>query len=167
MPKHCRTSWTDTFQKPASAGFWYTLFVKNLEFKIEELDNFKVVRDDLYKGGTKELVFERLISNYPENEFVYACDYYGHAAYAIALTALEVDKKVTLFYYSPKVETDVFKKTTSLPNVTFQIIETTKTQVEVGKVADLVLLAANPLDDITNTKKISGVMIKGKWFSDF
>lgn len=35
--------------------------------------------------------------------------------------------------------------------------------VEVGKYADLVLLDANPLDDISNTRKISGVFVNGRW----
>ena len=35
--------------------------------------------------------------------------------------------------------------------------------VEPGKIADLVLLNGNPLKDISNTRKIDGVMIKGKW----
>lgn len=35
--------------------------------------------------------------------------------------------------------------------------------VEVGKYADLVLLDANPLDDIHNTRKISGVFCNGRW----
>jgi len=37
--------------------------------------------------------------------------------------------------------------------------------VEVGKRADLVLLEANPLDDITNTRQIAGVMVRGRWYS--
>jgi hypothetical protein len=37
--------------------------------------------------------------------------------------------------------------------------------IEKGKQADLVLLDANPLDDITNTEKRSGVMLKGKWYT--
>ncbi len=37
--------------------------------------------------------------------------------------------------------------------------------VEKGKQADLILLDANPLDDISNTEKRSGVMLKGKWYS--
>ncbi len=37
--------------------------------------------------------------------------------------------------------------------------------IEVGKRADLVLLKANPLEDITNTQQIEGVMARGKWFS--
>jgi len=36
--------------------------------------------------------------------------------------------------------------------------------IEKGKAADLVLLDANPIDDITNTEKRSGVMLKGKWY---
>jgi imidazolonepropionase-like amidohydrolase len=37
--------------------------------------------------------------------------------------------------------------------------------VENGKIADLVLLDANPLDDIANTKKISAVIYGGKFFA--
>jgi len=37
--------------------------------------------------------------------------------------------------------------------------------IEKGKRADLVLLDANPLEDIANTQKRAGVMIKGKYFT--
>jgi imidazolonepropionase-like amidohydrolase len=37
--------------------------------------------------------------------------------------------------------------------------------VEKGKLADLVLLEANPLSDIKNTRKLAAVVIDGKWFS--
>ncbi len=37
--------------------------------------------------------------------------------------------------------------------------------VAAGKVADLVLLDANPLTDIANTTRIAGVMARGKWLS--
>ena len=36
--------------------------------------------------------------------------------------------------------------------------------VEAGKVADLVLLAANPLEDITNTRRIEAVVANGRFF---
>jgi imidazolonepropionase-like amidohydrolase len=35
--------------------------------------------------------------------------------------------------------------------------------VQTGAVADLILLDANPLDDITNTRRIHGVMVRGRW----
>jgi len=37
--------------------------------------------------------------------------------------------------------------------------------VETGKTADLVLLKANPLDDIANTQKIAAVILSGRYFS--
>jgi imidazolonepropionase-like amidohydrolase len=37
--------------------------------------------------------------------------------------------------------------------------------VETGKVADLVLLDANPLDDINNTRKIDAVVLNGRYLS--
>lgn len=37
--------------------------------------------------------------------------------------------------------------------------------IEKGKDADLILLDANPLDDITNTEKRSGVMLKAKYYT--
>lgn len=35
--------------------------------------------------------------------------------------------------------------------------------IQAGKLADLVLLSADPLEDIGNVRKISGVMLAGKW----
>ncbi|MBI2404492.1 MAG: amidohydrolase family protein [Gemmatimonadetes bacterium] len=37
--------------------------------------------------------------------------------------------------------------------------------IEVGKQADLILLDANPLEDIGNVWRNSGVMIRGRWLS--
>ncbi len=38
--------------------------------------------------------------------------------------------------------------------------------IERGKRADLVLLEANPLDDIANTEKRAGVMVRGRWLPE-
>ena len=109
--------------------------IKEAPFVIEDRDGFKIVRDDLFQGGTKRRAFSRLIDSIKESEFVYAVDYYGHAAYAIALTAQEAGKTVMLFYPSPKRETDIFLKVTSLPNVKYEILEDMSTQVEASKTA--------------------------------
>jgi imidazolonepropionase-like amidohydrolase len=37
--------------------------------------------------------------------------------------------------------------------------------VEEGKRADLLLLEANPLEEITNTRQIAGTMVRGRWYS--
>ena len=37
--------------------------------------------------------------------------------------------------------------------------------IQEGKQADMVLLAGNPLEDITNTRQIAGTMVRGKWYS--
>jgi len=37
--------------------------------------------------------------------------------------------------------------------------------VETGHVADLVLLEANPLEDIRNTRTIAAVVVAGKYYS--
>ena len=37
--------------------------------------------------------------------------------------------------------------------------------VAVGRAADLVLLDANPLEDIGNSRRVHGVMLRGTWLS--
>ena len=37
--------------------------------------------------------------------------------------------------------------------------------IEKGKLADLVLLDANPLEDIRNTQKVAGVVVNGRYLS--
>lgn len=46
-----------------------------------------------------------------------------------------------------------------------EFLGTNTGSVQVGKDADLVLLDANPLDDIQNSRRIHGVMLRGRWLS--
>lgn len=38
--------------------------------------------------------------------------------------------------------------------------------IEVGKRADLLLLEANPLEDVSNVSRLAGVMVRGRWISE-
>jgi hypothetical protein len=58
---------------------------------------------------------------------------------------------------------DVLKTSTYNPALYLGELDSFGT-VEAGKRADLVLLDANPLDDISNTQKIAGVMVRGRYF---
>jgi imidazolonepropionase-like amidohydrolase/dienelactone hydrolase len=44
--------------------------------------------------------------------------------------------------------------------------EKTSGTIEVGKIADLILVNGNPLADITNVAKRSGVMLRGRWLPE-
>ena len=44
-----------------------------------------------------------------------------------------------------------------------EFLESNTGVVAVGKEADLILLDANPLDDIRNSRRIHGVMLRGQW----
>src|SRR5262249_33267739 len=57
---------------------------------------------------------------------------------------------------------EALQTATSNPAEFFEI-ESTSGSIEAGKRADLVLLSANPLDDIHNTQKISAVIVNGRY----
>lgn len=59
---------------------------------------------------------------------------------------------------------EVLASATRLP-ATWLGIEDKIGTVEVGKYADLLLLDENPLDKISNTRKISGIFLNGQWLS--
>lgn len=46
-----------------------------------------------------------------------------------------------------------------------QFLDTNTGTVAIGRDADLLLLDANPLEDIDNTRRIHGVMLRGRWYS--
>lgn len=58
---------------------------------------------------------------------------------------------------------DVLRMAT-LDAATFSRVDDKFGSIEVGKAADLMLLAANPYDDIRNTQKIDGVFYNGQFF---
>jgi imidazolonepropionase-like amidohydrolase len=58
----------------------------------------------------------------------------------------------------------VLEAATKNPSMFFGTLDKVGT-IEKGKKADLILLDANPLENITNTEKRAGVMLKGKYFA--
>src|SRR5262249_28381026 len=56
-------------------------------------------------------------------------------------------------------------QTATLNPVQFFGLENQLGTVEQGKLADLVLLRANPLEDITNTQEVAAVIARGRYFS--
>jgi imidazolonepropionase-like amidohydrolase len=56
-------------------------------------------------------------------------------------------------------------QTTTLNPAKFLGMDDQLGTVEKGKLADLVLLDANPLDDIRNTQKIAAVIVNGRYLS--
>jgi imidazolonepropionase-like amidohydrolase len=46
-----------------------------------------------------------------------------------------------------------------------EFLGTNTGSVQNGKDADLILLDANPLEDISNSRRIHGVMLRGEWLS--
>jgi imidazolonepropionase-like amidohydrolase len=56
-------------------------------------------------------------------------------------------------------------QTATLNPARFFQLEEQLGSIEAGKQADLVLLEANPLEDIANTQKIAGVFLNGRYFS--
>ncbi len=58
---------------------------------------------------------------------------------------------------------DVLRSATYEPARYFEMLDSAGT-IEVGRFADLVLLDANPLIDIANTRKIFGVVANGRWY---
>ena len=71
----------------------------------------------------------------------------------------ELKLLVTKCHFTPM---DALLTATIIPAKFFKMEDRLGT-IEKGKLADLVLLSADPLQDIGNTQRITGVMVNGRW----
>ena len=56
-------------------------------------------------------------------------------------------------------------KTATVNPATFMQTSSEAGTIEVGRRADMILLSANPLEDINRTRQIKGVLVNGEWYS--
>jgi imidazolonepropionase-like amidohydrolase len=70
-----------------------------------------------------------------------------------------------LGYYVEAGMTPYEALSTSTKNVSLYLEDQTSGTIQVGNRADLVLLRANPLTDISNIKAIEGIFTQGTWLS--
>ncbi|MCO4822078.1 MAG: amidohydrolase family protein [Flavobacteriaceae bacterium] len=86
----------------------------------------------------------------------------GSDTYGLFLPGFSLHHELELINSSGLSAYETLKTATVNPARYLNTIAQSGTITE-GKLADLVLLENNPLDDIRNTKTILGVVIKGKW----
>src|SRR6202012_3087339 len=79
-------------------------------------------------------------------------------------TTAFVNKEIETFVRAGLTPYQALVTSTRNPAVFFGTLDETGT-VEAGKRADLVLLDANPLDDIRNIERTDGVVLNGRWFT--
>lgn len=65
--------------------------------RVDEIEGFRVVRDDLVLGGTKRRALDRIVPGLDAAELVYATPAYGFAQIALAGACRAAGKKATIF----------------------------------------------------------------------
>lgn len=86
----------------------------------------------------------------------------GSDTYGLFLPGFSLHHELELIHSSGLSTYETLKTATVNPARYLNTIAQSGTITE-GKLADMTLLDKNPLEDIRNTKTISGVLIKGKW----
>lgn len=88
----------------------------------------------------------------------------GSDTYGLFLPGFSLHHELELIQSSGLSNYETLKTATVVPARYLNTISQSGTISE-GKLADLVLLEKNPLDDIKNTKTFIGVVIKGEWYN--
>jgi Amidohydrolase family len=83
-------------------------------------------------------------------------------AYAYPVAGFALHEELRLFVQAGLSPLETLKTATYNPAKYLGLLDSLGT-VEQGKIADLVLLEANPLDDIGNTQRINAVIVSGRY----
>jgi imidazolonepropionase-like amidohydrolase len=67
-----------------------------------------------------------------------------------------------LFVKAGMTNLEALQTATLKPSVFLEATDSMGT-IEINKIADIVILNANPLENIANTEKIYGVILNGRW----
>ena len=78
------------------------------------------------------------------------------------ITGFSLHDELALLVDAGLTNEEALISATRLPATWLEVDDKVGT-IEIGKLADLILLNANPLDNIKNTRKISGVFVNGRW----
>jgi len=88
----------------------------------------------------------------------------GSDTYGLFLPGFSLHRELELIHSSGLSTYETLKTATVIPARYLNKISQSGT-INEGKLADLILLDKNPFEDISNTRTISGVLIKGQWFN--
>ncbi len=103
---------------------------------IEKIGRFNVLRDDLFPGGTKARILQKLLYDIPHKEIVYAGHPYGYACLALAKACESHGKTATVFLPEIDVVPEPLRLTLACSSTNVITVKNTKAQPALYKVAE-------------------------------
>lgn len=74
----------------------YLSYPEVTDFVFERHNEFNVLRDDKFPGGTKGKILNKILFRIPESEIIYSTCQYGEGYVALAESCLKYNKRLTL-----------------------------------------------------------------------
>ena len=134
-----------TFVDPTLGAFEYRKKEGNdsADVKLNGFNNMKAFTGVLKKGGVRIVLGSHSMIQYAEKGWAY-------------------QREMELFFESGLSNAEIIMACT-MENARFFRIDDRLGSIEKGKIADLVLVKGNPLENISDAKKIEKVMLNGVW----